>query len=47
MTASGEFEPKRRRQAIDWMWTLIDTGLRGRFQQHPRVKHELEACAAL
>jgi LAO/AO transport system kinase len=42
MTESGELELKRQRQAVDWMWTLIDSGLRGRFQQHPRVKHELE-----
>jgi LAO/AO transport system kinase len=43
MTESGELELKRRHQAIDWMWTLIDSGLRDRFQQHPRIKQELEA----
>lgn len=42
MTETGELELKRQRQAVDWMWTLIDGGLRVRFQQHPRVKHELE-----
>ena len=28
MSASGEFVEKRRRQAVDWMWSLIDSGLR-------------------
>jgi LAO/AO transport system kinase len=47
MTETGELELKRQRQAVDWMWTLIDSGLRSRFQQHSRVKHELESirCA--
>jgi LAO/AO transport system kinase len=41
-TSGGEFEAKRRRQAIDWMWALIDGGLRGRFREHPKVRHDLE-----
>ncbi len=43
MTASGEFDEKRKRQAIDWMWALIDGGLRQRFRQHPGVRHDLDA----
>jgi GTPase len=42
MAETGELELKRQRQAVDWMWTLIDSGLRVRFHQQPRVKHELE-----
>ena len=42
MTETGELELERQRQAVNWMWTLIDSGLRARFQEHPRVKHELE-----
>ncbi len=42
MTESGELEAKRRRQAVDWMWTLIDSGLRARFRQHLQVRHSLE-----
>jgi GTPase len=42
MSASGEFASKRRRQALAWMWQLIDGGLRGRFHRHPRVKAELD-----
>ena len=43
MAESGELEAKRRRQAVAWMWNLIDNGLRNRFRQHARVKQELEA----
>ncbi|NWG32194.1 MAG: methylmalonyl Co-A mutase-associated GTPase MeaB [Rhodocyclaceae bacterium] len=38
MTACGELEEKRRRQALDWMWQLIDAGLRQRFREHPAVR---------
>jgi LAO/AO transport system kinase len=41
MTESGEFDAKRRRQAVDWMWNLIDSGLRHYFREHPAV------CGAL
>jgi LAO/AO transport system kinase len=44
-SASGEFEAKRRRQAIDWMWALIDAGLRARFRENPRVRHDLDAVS--
>lgn len=43
MTASGELEAKRRRQALAWMWTMIDTGLRQYFRRHPAVQAELGA----
>jgi LAO/AO transport system kinase len=42
MSASGELEAKRRRQATDWMWTLIDRGLQQRFREHPDVRREIE-----
>ena len=42
MTESGELQAKRQRQAVDWMWTLIDSGLRSRFRHHPQVRHDLE-----
>jgi LAO/AO transport system kinase len=37
MCATGEFEGKRRRQAVNWMWSLIDSGLRHYFRAHPLV----------
>jgi LAO/AO transport system kinase len=42
MTESSEFQARRRRQAVDWMWTLIDSGLRDRFRQDPQVQHDLD-----
>ncbi|HQO28006.1 MAG TPA: methylmalonyl Co-A mutase-associated GTPase MeaB [Accumulibacter sp.] len=41
MQDSGEFEQKRRRQAVDWMWNLIDSGLRQDFRSHPSVRASL------
>lgn len=41
MEASGEFADKRRRQSGDWMWQLIDAGLRQRFREHPGVRADL------
>jgi LAO/AO transport system kinase len=45
MTEGGELEAKRQRQAVDWMWNLIDSGLRARFRQHSQVKHSLETIS--
>lgn len=41
LTVSGELREKRRRQAQNWMWQLIDTGLRHRFREHPAVQAAL------
>jgi len=41
LEASGEFEAKRKAQALRWMWNLIDAGLRKRFCEHPAVKAAL------
>jgi LAO/AO transport system kinase len=41
LTASGELAEKRRRQSLDWMWQLIDAGLRHRFREHPGVRATL------
>jgi len=46
LTASGELEEKRRRQSLDWMWQLIDAGLRHRFRAHPAVKSALPQTTA-
>jgi len=45
MCASGEFEARRRRQSLDWMWSLIDAGLRARFRGNPAVKRQLDGLA--
>jgi LAO/AO transport system kinase len=42
---SGELAARRRRQAVAWMWQLIDSGLRQRFREHPAVQVALPALA--
>jgi len=42
-TESGELDAKRRRQAVDWMWSLIDAGLRERFRENPNVRRDLDS----
>jgi LAO/AO transport system kinase len=37
MQHTGEFDARRRAQALDWMWTLIDARLRSDFRAHPGV----------
>lgn len=46
MQASGEFEGRRRAQALRWMWDLIEVTLRERFASNPDVKRELPALSA-
>jgi LAO/AO transport system kinase len=41
LTESGELVQKRKRQALDWMWFLVEEGLKERFHQHPKVKAAL------
>ena len=41
LTPTGEFEARRQRQCIDWMWSLIDSGLRQYFRNHPAVRRDL------
>ena len=37
MTKTGELEEKRKKQALSWMWSMIESGLRYRFRTHPEV----------
>jgi LAO/AO transport system kinase len=46
MNASGELFARRRRQAVDWMWSLIDAELRARFRHHPAVRESLDRVTA-
>jgi len=39
--ASGEFEEKRRKQALAWMWDMVQDGLRERFHRNPKVREKL------
>lgn len=42
MQAHGELLARRRRQALDWMWQLIDEALRARFRAHPAVQAQVD-----
>lgn len=42
MRESGELAAKRRRQALDWMWQLIDEALRAHFRAHPDVRAQID-----
>ena len=46
MKASGEFEARRRAQAVDWMWEIIEQTLRERFGSNPAVERELPGLTA-
>jgi LAO/AO transport system kinase len=41
LEAEGELERKRRRQARDWMWSLVQEGLRGAFDAHEAVAQRI------
>ncbi|MBU0604583.1 MAG: methylmalonyl Co-A mutase-associated GTPase MeaB [Gammaproteobacteria bacterium] len=41
MQATGAWEARRSRQALDWMWALVDQGLRSRFERHAAVRAAL------
>jgi LAO/AO transport system kinase len=41
MQGSGAWAARRSRQALDWMWALVDQGLRSRFEHHAAVRAAL------
>ncbi len=41
LKASGELAERRRQQTIDWMWTLVEEGLKDRFYNNPKVRAQL------
>jgi LAO/AO transport system kinase len=38
LTASGELADNRRRQALDWMWSLVEDGLKDNFYGNADVQ---------
>jgi len=41
LEASGELAQKRSKQALDWMWALVEEGLIDRFYKNPGVEKSL------
>ena len=37
MKQTGEFDKRRKKQAVDWMWTLVDEGLKSRFNEDAAI----------
>jgi LAO/AO transport system kinase len=46
LSASGELDEKRRRQALAWMWSRIEDGLKERFYSNPTVNDRLRDIEA-
>jgi LAO/AO transport system kinase len=46
LTDAAELDEKRRLQAIDWMWALVENGLKDRFFNNPLVKAQLPNIVA-
>jgi LAO/AO transport system kinase len=42
LSASGELKERRRNQALDWMWSIVEEGLKERFYRHPDIKNLLD-----
>ena len=38
---SGELSNKRRKQALDWLWALVEEGLREQFYRNPEIEQSL------
>jgi LAO/AO transport system kinase len=41
MTRTGELQEKRKTQALQWMWAMIEDGLKERFFKHPQIKAKI------
>jgi len=42
LESSGERQARRREQARQWMWSLVEEGLRNAFRAHPDVSSQIE-----
>lgn len=41
LTKTGELQDKRRTQSVDWMWAMVDEGLKEEFRSHAGVRSVL------
>ncbi len=41
LKSTGEFEENRKSQSIEWMWSLVEEGLKDQFYKNPDVKKML------
>jgi LAO/AO transport system kinase len=40
-TASGEFVLRRKKQSLEWMWTLVEAGLKQRFKDNEKINDHI------
>jgi len=38
---SGEFLQRRKKQSLEWMWTLVEDGLKQRFKNNKKINEEI------
>ena len=38
---TGEFDQRRKHQALEWMWTLVNEGLKQRFKDNAKIKEQI------
>ncbi len=38
LSTAGDFESKRKHQSLDWMWNLVEEGLKDQFYNNPEVR---------
>ncbi|MCH8082665.1 MAG: methylmalonyl Co-A mutase-associated GTPase MeaB [Myxococcales bacterium] len=43
LEASGERQTRRKEQARQWMWSLVEEGLRSSFRSHPDISNQIDA----
>lgn len=43
LESSGERQARRKEQARQWMWSLVEEGLRNSFRAHPEVSSRMDA----
>ncbi len=46
MKQTGEFDEKRKSQALEWMWTLVYEGLKQKFNENRRIAEKIPEIAA-
>jgi LAO/AO transport system kinase len=43
LESSGEREARRKEQARQWMWSLVEEGLEDSFRAHPDVSSQIDS----
>ena len=39
--ASKEFEQRRKKQSLEWMWTLVEEGLKQQFKNNKKINEQI------